>query len=63
MQNILVIVDMQNDFIDGALGTKEAAAIVPSVEKKSGNLTGQFFLQEILMKPAIWKHRKEGIFR
>ena len=24
MQNILVVVDMQNDFIDGALGTKEA---------------------------------------
>ncbi|MCL2388478.1 MAG: cysteine hydrolase [Defluviitaleaceae bacterium] len=27
----LVIVDMQNDFIDGALGTKEAAAIVDHV--------------------------------
>ena len=24
MQNILIVVDMQNDFIDGALGTKEA---------------------------------------
>ena len=24
MQDILVVVDMQNDFIDGALGTKEA---------------------------------------
>ena len=28
MTKILVVVDMQNDFIDGALGTKEAAAIV-----------------------------------
>lgn len=28
---ILVVVDMQNDFIDGALGTKEAEAIVPKV--------------------------------
>ena len=28
---ILVVVDMQNDFIDGALGTKEAEAIVPGV--------------------------------
>ena len=27
--NILVVVDMQNDFIDGALGTPEAVAIVP----------------------------------
>lgn len=34
MQNILVVVDMQNDFIDGALGTKEAVAIVPKVEQK-----------------------------
>ncbi len=30
----LVVVDMQNDFIDGALGTKEAVAIVPNVVKK-----------------------------
>lgn len=31
---ILVVVDMQNDFIDGALGSKEAQAIVPNVKKK-----------------------------
>lgn len=31
---ILVVVDMQNDFIDGALGTKEAEVIVPYVQKK-----------------------------
>ena len=30
----LVVVDMQNDFIDGALGTPEAVAIVPNVIKK-----------------------------
>ncbi len=30
----LVVVDMQNDFIDGALGTDEAAAIVPKVKEK-----------------------------
>lgn len=30
-QKILVVIDMQNDFIDGALGTKEAEAIVPAV--------------------------------
>ena len=34
MQNILIVVDMQNDFIDGALGTKEAVAIVPKVRQK-----------------------------
>ena len=31
---ILVVVDMQNDFISGALGTPEAQAIVPNVKKK-----------------------------
>ena len=30
----LIVVDMQNDFIDGALGTKEAQAIVKNVAAK-----------------------------
>ena len=30
----LVVVDMQKDFINGVLGTKEAAAIVPRVKAK-----------------------------
>ena len=34
MSKLLVVVDMQNDFIDGALGTKEAQSIVPNVVKK-----------------------------
>lgn len=43
MQNILIVVDMQNDFIDGALGTNEAAAIVPKVEEKIRNFEGKVF--------------------
>lgn len=31
---LLVVVDMQNDFVTGALGTKEAEAIVPAVAEK-----------------------------
>lgn len=31
---VLVVVDMQNDFITGSLGTPEAQAIVPKVKKK-----------------------------
>ena len=31
MEKVLVVIDMQNDFIDGSLGTKEAQAIVPNV--------------------------------
>lgn len=34
MKKLLVVVDMQNDFVDGALGTKEAQAIVPAVAEK-----------------------------
>ena len=30
----LIVVDMQNDFIDGALGTAEAVAILPAVKEK-----------------------------
>jgi len=31
---ILVVVDMQTDFVDGALGTAEAVAIVPAVKER-----------------------------
>ena len=30
-KKVLVVVDMQNDFITGSLGTPEAQAIVPRV--------------------------------
>ena len=36
----LIVVDMQNDFIDGALGTPEAVAIVPKVMVKMMNFDG-----------------------
>lgn len=38
--NVLVVVDMQNDFIDGALGTKEAVEIVPRVVEKIREFDG-----------------------
>lgn len=34
MRKVLIVIDMQNDFIDAALGTKEAAAIVDAVKDK-----------------------------
>lgn len=43
MKKILVVVDMQNDFIDGALGTKEAVAIVPYVKEVIENFNGKVF--------------------
>lgn len=34
MKRTLIVIDMQNDFISGSLGTKEAQAIVPNVKRK-----------------------------
>ena len=41
MQKILIVVDMQNDFIDGALGTPEAVAILPNVKNKIEGFHGK----------------------
>lgn len=43
MKKVLVVVDMQKDFVDGALGSKEAVAIVPAVVKKIEGFDGQIF--------------------
>lgn len=37
----LIVIDMQNDFVDGALGTEEAVSIVPNVVKKIKNFNGK----------------------
>jgi len=58
----LVVVDMQNDFVSGALGTKEAVAIVPHVVNKvaeavkNGNLV--IFTQDT--HGADYLHTQEG---
>ena len=44
MKKILVVVDMQNDFIDGALGTAEAVAIVDAAAEKIKNFNGDVFV-------------------
>ncbi len=43
MKGLLVVVDMQRDFIDGSLGTKEAQHIVPKVAERvrSGREAGE----------------------
>lgn len=40
MKKLLVVVDMQKDFIDGALGTPEAQAILPAVIEKIAAFEG-----------------------
>ena len=34
MSKVLIVVDMQNDFVTGSLGSKEAREIVPNVKNK-----------------------------
>jgi len=34
MRRLLIVMDMQNDFVDGALGTAEAVAILPAVKAR-----------------------------
>lgn len=38
---VLVVVDMQNDFVDGALGTTDAEKIVPKAAKKIRSFQGR----------------------
>ncbi len=44
MKKILIVVDMQKDFVDGALGTAEAVAIVNNVAEKIENFDGDIYV-------------------
>lgn len=43
MKHFLIVVDMQKDFVDGALGSPQAQAIVPRVMDKILGFDGQVF--------------------
>lgn len=43
MNKVLIVVDLQNDFVTGPLGTKEAVNIVPKVEKYVKECAGNFY--------------------
>ncbi len=40
MKDVLIVVDMQNDFIDGALGTQEAQAVLPRIRSYLADFDG-----------------------
>lgn len=44
MEKILVVVDMQKDFVDGALGTAEAVQIVRNVVEKINSFDGEIIV-------------------
>ena len=43
MKKTLIVIDMQNDFIDGSLGTQEAQEIVKNVVNKIGEYEPENF--------------------
>ena len=44
MKKILVVVDIQNDLVDGALGTREAVTIIDNAVQKIKNFDGDIFV-------------------
>ncbi len=44
MKHFLIVVDMQKDFVDGALGTAEARVIVPAVVEKIRSFDGEIIV-------------------
>ena len=44
MKHFLVVVDIQNDFVDAALGTSEAVGIIPAACQKIKNFDGEIFV-------------------
>ena len=60
--NILIVVDMQNDFVSGALGTPEARRIVPAAAERvaAGIRRGEriFFTRDT--HGADYLHTREG---
>ena len=44
MKHFLIVVDIQNDFVDGALGTKEAEGIINAASEKIKSFDGEIFV-------------------
>ena len=59
MSKILVVVDMQKDFIDGALGTAEAEKIVDGVIKRIDDFDGEVVFT-MDTHSAIYLQTQEG---
>ncbi|MDR2295666.1 MAG: cysteine hydrolase [Clostridiales Family XIII bacterium] len=59
MRHYLIIVDMQKDFVDGALGSREAVAIVPAVVEKIWGFDGDV-LFTYDTHGADYLHTREG---
>ena len=55
MKKFLIVVDMQKDFVDGALGSEEALAIIPAAVR----MTVRYSQHMILTLTTIWIRQRE----
>lgn len=60
MRDILIVVDMQKDFIDGSLGTKEAEAIVDRVVEEIGKYEAENIIATRDTHPENYLETQEG---
>ena len=56
MGKVLIVIDMQNDFVTGTLGNKEAQAIVLNVQAKVKEYADRG--DRIIMGRIIWTRRR-----
>ena len=67
MKTAIVVIDMQNDFVTGSLGTREAAEVLPRIrdflaENAASSSPMSSSLRTRILK-TISKRRKDGIFQ
>ncbi len=60
IKRILCVIDMQNDFISGSLGSEEAAKIVPAVARKIGQWNGTVIATRDTHDDATYLDTLEG---
>lgn len=61
VKKILIVIDMQNDFIDGSLGTPEAEAIVDRVRAKVGSYPAENVIATMDTHGADYLETQEGM--
>ena len=61
MRKLLVVVDMQNDFVDGSLGTKEAEGIVDRVVEEIEKYDAIYDQYEFRKKLVLEELEKNGV--
>ena len=60
MRDILLVIDMQTDFVDGALGSAEAVAIIPNVLREIAKFNKSNIIATRDTHPESYMQTREG---